>query len=116
MNEYFVYILASRKNGTLYIGVTNDLLKRVHGHKNNLVKGFSQKYNVHTLVYYEMHNSIHTAIAREKQMKKWNRQWKINLIEKSNLDWEDLYYNLTSQMDSRLRGNDSEGKNDIMQR
>jgi len=95
MKEYFVYILASKRNGTLYIGVTGNLLKRIHEHKDNLVKGFTQKYNVHNLVYYEIHHSVYRAITREKQMKKWNRQWKINLIEKSNPDWEDLYCNLT---------------------
>ena len=91
MKQYYVYILASKKNGTLYIGLTNDLQKRVYDHKNNLIKGFTQKYNVHQLVYYETYNKIWEAIAREKQLKKWNRQWKINLIEKSNPEWKDLY-------------------------
>jgi putative endonuclease len=91
MKEYYVYILASKKNGTLYIGVTNNLLKRVYEHKNNIVGGFTQKYNVHNLVYYEVHNDIKNAITREKQMKKWKRQWKIELIEKSNPHWKDLY-------------------------
>ena len=86
MKDYFVYILASRRNGTLYIGVTNNLLKRVDEHKNNLVEGFTKKYTVHDLVYYERHNDIYCAITREKQMKKWKRQWKINLIEGSNPD------------------------------
>jgi putative endonuclease len=91
MNQYYVYILASRKNGTLYIGVTNDLLKRVYDHKNNLIEGFTKKYNVHNLVYHEQHNDIGKAITREKQMKKWKRQWKIELIEETNPNWKDLY-------------------------
>jgi putative endonuclease len=96
MKQYFVYILASRKNGTLYTGVTNDLLKRVYEHKNNLVEGFTKKYSIHTLVYYEMYRDVYSAILREKRIKKWNRQWKINLIEESNPHWDDLYYNLTA--------------------
>ena len=84
MRQYYVYILASKRNGTLYIGVTNNLLKRVYEHKNNLIEGFTQKYNVHNLVYYERYDDIYGAIAREKRMKKWKRQWKINLIEEEN--------------------------------
>jgi len=91
MRQYYVYILASKKNGTLYIGVTNNLLKRVYEHKNNLVEGFTQKYCVHNLVYYEVYSDIIDAITREKGMKKWKRQWKIELIEKSNPQWRDLY-------------------------
>ena len=91
MKQYYVYILASKKNGTLYIGVTNNLSKRVYEHKNNFVEGFTKKYNVHTLVYYEAVENVMSAITREKQMKKWRRQWKIELIEKKNPDWEDLY-------------------------
>ncbi|MDT8300381.1 MAG: GIY-YIG nuclease family protein [Sedimentisphaerales bacterium] len=90
MRQYFVYILASKKNGTLYIGVTNNLLKRVYEHKNNLIEGFTQKYSVHNLVYYEVHDNIGKAITREKQMKKWKRQWKIELIETDNPQWTDL--------------------------
>ena len=96
MKQYFVYILASKRNGTLYTGVTSNLLKRVYEHKNNLIEGFTKKYNVHTLVYYEAYNDIYDAIAREKNIKKWKRQWKIELIEKSNPKWEDLYYSLSS--------------------
>ena len=96
MNPYYVYILASRKNGTLYTGVTNNLIKRVYEHKNNLIKGFTKKYHVHDLVYYEEYNDVIEAISREKQIKKWNRQWKIELIEKLNPDWKDLYIELTS--------------------
>jgi len=94
MGQYFVYILASKKNGTLYIGVTSNLLKRVYEHKNNLVEGFTQKYNVHKLVYYEIYQNIHDAITREKRIKKWKRQWKIELIEQSNPNWEDLFDSL----------------------
>ena len=96
MNQYYVYILASKRNGTLYIGVTNNLLKRVDEHKSNLIDGFTKKYNVHNLVYYEQYNDISCAITREKQMKKWKRQWKINLIEKFNPDWTDLFKDLTA--------------------
>jgi len=95
MRQYFVYMVASKKNGTLYIGVTNNLLKRVYEHKNNLVEGFTKRYGIHKLVYYEVYSDIYDAIEREKRMKKWNREWKINLIKKSNPSWEDLYLNLT---------------------
>ncbi len=91
MKQYYVYILASKKNGTLYIGVTNNLLKRVYEHKNNLIEGFTKKYSVHNLVYYEVYSNIYDAIAREKRMKKWKRKWKIELIEKSNPQWMDLF-------------------------
>ncbi len=86
-----VYILANRRNGTLYIGVTSDLVKRVWQHKNNAAEGFTKKYGVHTLVYYELHGNMAEAIRREKQMKKWNRAWKIELIEKENAEWHDLW-------------------------
>ena len=92
--EYYVYILSSKRNGTLYIGVTSGLAKRVYEHKNNIIDGFTKKYNVHSLVYYEMMNNVESAIRREKQLKKWNRKWKINLIEKNNPSWKDLYYEL----------------------
>ncbi len=91
MKQYYVYILASKKNGTLYIGVTSDLVKRIYEHKNNLVEGFSKEYNVHSLVYYELHQEIEEVILREKQMKKWNRKWKMRLIEEKNPEWKDLY-------------------------
>ena len=93
-NQYYVYILASKRNGTLYIGVTSNLIKRVYEHKKNLVDGFTRKYNIHKLAYYEITNDIESAIRREKQLKKWNRKWKMNLIEKSNPEWIDLYYGL----------------------
>ena len=92
--DYFVYILASRRNGTLYIGVTNDLLKRVYQHKERLVPGFTRKYNVHMLVYYEKYSDIYSAMEREKRLKKWNRQWKINFIKSVNPAWKDLYNGL----------------------
>jgi putative endonuclease len=94
MKTYFIYIMASKKNGTLYIGVTNDLIRRVWQHKNNVHEGFTQKYSVHRLVYFESTTDIKGAITREKQMKKWNRQWKINLIEENNPNWDDLYETL----------------------
>ena len=94
MKVYYAYIMASEKNGTLYIGVTSNLIKRVYEHKNNIVEGFTQKYKVHSLVYFEQYNDIILAIQREKQLKKWNRNWKIRLIEKDNPEWEDLYDNL----------------------
>ena len=93
-DEAYVYILASRKHGTLYIGVTSNLVQRIWQHKHNQVEGFTSKYSVHHLVYYEISESIRTAIAREKQLKKWNRQWKINLIESMNPEWRDLYEGL----------------------
>jgi putative endonuclease len=83
--------MASRRNGTLYIGVTADLVKRVYEHKNNLVDGFTKKYVVHTLVYYQQFEEIEAAILEEKRLKKWKREWKLKLIEKGNTDWKDLY-------------------------
>jgi putative endonuclease len=90
-----VYILASRRNGTLYIGVTSDLIKRVWQHKNDVVEGFTKQYGVHMLVWYEPHETMESAIQREKNIKKWNRRWKLALIEKSNPDWKDLFMDLT---------------------
>lgn len=86
-----VYILASKKEGTLYVGVTSDLVKRIYEHKNNVVDGFTKEYSVHNVVYYELHESMEEAIKKEKKLKKWNRQWKIDLIQKDNLEWDDLY-------------------------
>jgi putative endonuclease len=88
---YYVYILASRIGGTLYIGVTNDLVRRVYEHKSKSVPGFTKKYDVARLVYYEVFDNIEAAIGREKQLKKWNRAWKIRLIEEKNPNWDDLY-------------------------
>jgi len=88
---YYVYILASRKHGTLYIGVTRDLVRRLYEHKNDVVRGFTSRYSVHLLVWYESYDDPTNAIAREKELKKWRRDWKINLIERDNPNWEDLY-------------------------
>lgn len=90
MKNDYVYILTSKRNGTLYIGVTNNLLRRNDEHQAKVVKGFTEKYNVGMLVYYEVTNSIDAAIAREKQLKQWHRQWKVNLIQSVNPDWNDL--------------------------
>lgn len=92
--SYYVYIMASQKNGTLYIGVTNNLVKRVYEHKNNIVKGFSEKYTIHNLVYFEETSDVKSAIYREKQLKNWTRMWKIALIEKLNPEWKDLFETL----------------------
>lgn len=93
---YYVYILASRLGGTLYIGVTNDLVRRTYQHREKLVKGFTQKYGVSRLVYYEAFGEVGAAIRREKQMKQWNRAWKIRLIEEKNPNWDDLYVLIAS--------------------
>ena len=88
---YYVYILASRKNGTLYIGSTSDLIRRVWQHKNKIIKGFTQKYDVRLLVYFETIDNPESMVKRERQLKKWKREWKIRLIEEKNPDWNDLY-------------------------
>jgi len=93
-NDYYIYITTNKKGGTLYIGVTNNLEGRIWEHKEKINKGFTSKYKVDKLVYYETYNDINEAITREKQLKTWNRQWKINLIEKENPNWEDLYNSL----------------------
>ncbi len=92
--QYYVYLLANKKYGTLYIGVTNDLLRRVYEHKHHQVQGFTQHYDVTLLVYYEVFDSIDEALIREKQMKAWKRDWKINKIERMNPQWNDLYSTL----------------------
>ncbi|WP_428057919.1 GIY-YIG nuclease family protein [Candidatus Avelusimicrobium fimicolum] len=94
MSTYAVYILASNRNGTLYTGVTNNLLRRIWEHKNNVVEGFTKKYNVHLLVHYELFTDIRLALAREKEIKQWTRAWKTQLIEKDNPLWKDLYFSL----------------------
>jgi len=86
-----VYILASKRNGTLYLGVTSDLAKRIWEHKNNVLEGFSKRYGVHLLVWYELHETMESAIQREKQMKEWKRKWKLELIESVNPSWQDMY-------------------------
>jgi len=91
MKTFFVYILASKRNGTLYVGVTNDIVKRVSEHRADLVEGFTEKYGVHALVWFEQTPNVAAAIQREKQIKKWRRSWKIELIERGNPDWRDLY-------------------------
>ncbi|MDE2111422.1 MAG: GIY-YIG nuclease family protein [Alphaproteobacteria bacterium] len=87
---YYVYILASKRNGTLYIGVTNDLARRVWEHREGLAPGFTKKYSVKTLVYYETFDDINAAIHRETRLKKYKREWKINLIQQNNVEWRDL--------------------------
>jgi len=94
--QFYVYILCSKRNGTLYIGVTSDLIKRIYEHKNDLVDGFTKKYGIHRLVWYETHDSAESAITREKQMKKWKRAWKLKIIEQNNPKWNDLYENIYS--------------------
>ena len=91
MKQPCVYLLASGRNGTLYIGVTSDLLRRVHEHRTDAVPGFTRKYQVHTLVWFEQHATMESAIAREKAMKEWKRAWKIELIEAGNPRWVDLF-------------------------
>ena len=88
------YILSSKRNGTLYIGVTSNLQQRAWTHRNDVVEGFTKRYAVHSLVYYELHGDMVSAITREKQIKKWNRAWKIELIEEKNPDWKDLWNNI----------------------
>jgi putative endonuclease len=90
-NSYFVYLLASRYNGTLYVGVTNDLARRVWQHREGVAESFTRKYGVNRLVWFEPHGDVTAAITREKQIKKWNRAWKIQLIERENPGWDDLY-------------------------
>ena len=115
-----VYMLASRRNGTLYIGVTSDLVKRVWEHRNDLAEGFTKRYGVHTLVWYELHEEMPSAIACEKAMKEWKRRWKLDLIERDNPEWRDLYENVLG-LDSgsgletyrdRLRRSDEIGRAD----
>lgn len=115
-----VYLLASKPNGTLYVGVTSDLVKRVWQHRNGLVEGFTKRYGVHRLVWFEQAETMIAAITREKQIKKWNRIWKIELIKQTNPQWCDLWPEIASvadppsnreekqKLDSRLRGNDRE--------
>lgn len=90
MKTYYVYILASKKNGTLYVGVTSDIKKRIYQHKQGLVEGFTKNYSISNLVYFESTTDVKSALQREKQIKKWNRSWKLELIEKENPTWQDL--------------------------
>ncbi len=105
MKTYYVYILASKRNGTLYIGVTNDLVRRVYEHKTGLIEGFTKKYGVHNLVHYEVCEDMNSAIQREKRLKFWHRRWKIRLIEETNPGWKDLFQEIMG-LDSSLRWND----------
>lgn len=91
MKQPCIYMLASKRNGTLYVGVTSDLVRRIGEHKNDVVEGFTRKYGVHMLVWFEQHETMESAIAREKTIKAWKRAWKLELIEKSNPEWNDLY-------------------------
>ena len=93
---YYVYLLASKKHGTLYLGVTNDIVRRGYEHRTKLVPGFTARYGVDKLVWFEIYNDVTTAIAREKQLKKWRRDWKIRLIEENNSEWVDLYPEISS--------------------
>ena len=95
-HTYFLYILASRKNGTLYVGITNQLLRRVQQHREGLLPGFTKKYAVKLLVYFEVHNDVNVAITREKRVKRWLRAWKINLIEQKNPQWRDFWPELAA--------------------
>ena len=89
--DYFVYLMASKKNGTLYVGVTNNLIRRVYEHKNGRIEGFTSRYAVHQLVWFEVTPAIEAAIQKEKQIKNWTREWKMALIEQTNPEWRDLY-------------------------
>jgi putative endonuclease len=92
--HYYVYILASKRNGVLYIGVTNHLARRAHEHKDGTIEGFTKRYHVDRLVYFEAFDYVDQALAREKALKRWKREWKIELIESTNPDWKDLYLEL----------------------
>jgi len=96
MDSYFVYILASKRNGTLYVGSTDNLVKRIWQHKNKVIPGFTAEYNATQLVYYEIHEHYVEAARREKRFKNWCRQWKIDLVEKTNPDWNALYHEICS--------------------
>jgi putative endonuclease len=91
MNNYYVYILANKRNGTLYIGMTNNLKRRIFEHRSNLIDGFTKKYSIHKLVFFEIYQDVNTAITREKRIKEWKREWKLKLIEDFNPLWEDLF-------------------------
>ncbi len=102
MRSYFVYILTSKRNKTLYVGVTNDIIRRVFEHKQKKIDGFTKKYNVNKLVYFEETDDIYAAIYREKQLKWWKRKWKLDLIETMNPDWNDLFYEIGGSDDLEL--------------
>ena len=100
--DYYVYVLASQRNGTLYVGVTSNLIKRIWEHKNKAIEGFTQKYNVDKLVYFEQYHDPENAIKREKRLKKYDRRWKLELIEKENPEWRDLYTDLVSGLPDQV--------------
>ena len=100
--DYYVYVLASQRNGTLYVGVTSNLIKRIWEHKNKAIEGFAQKYNVDKLVYFEQYHDPENAIKREKRLKKYDRRWKLELIGKENPEWRDLYTDLVSGLPDRV--------------
>jgi putative endonuclease len=102
-HNYYVYILAKKRNSTFYVGVTNNLIRRVYEHKEGLAAGFTKKYGIKLLVYYECHTDIREAIRREKLIKRWKRSFKMQAIERMNPDWDDLYYELTQQPDPAMR-------------
>ena len=102
MKIYHVYILSNKRNGTLYVGITNNLERRVYEHKNNLIDGFTKKYQIHKLVYCKETNDVVSALQREKELKKWSRLWKIRLIERENKNWHDLARDWTFRDSSRL--------------
>jgi len=120
MNDriYYVYILASKKKGTLYIGITNNILRRVLEHKDKILKGFTAKYDVDKLVYFEKYGNVDLAIKREKMLKEWHRKWKIRLIEENNKEWKDLFYDLISKEDieslrEAIKEREEEKKNNL---
>jgi putative endonuclease len=94
MKDYYIYIMANQKNGTLYLGMTNDLIRRAYEHKEGIFDGFTKRYKIHRLVYFEHTHDVYAALGREKQIKNWKREWKVRLIEKSNPEWIDLYDSL----------------------
>ena len=95
MKNYYIYIMTNKRNGTLYIGVTNDLIRKVYEHKNYLLDGFTKNYDIKMLVYFEIYDSIETALNREKNIKAWQRSWKVRIIEEQNPHWNDLYNQVT---------------------
>ena len=100
--DYYVYVLANKRNGTLYVGVTSNLIKRIWEHKNKAMEGFTHKYSVNKLVYFEEYSDPENAIKLEKRLKNYNRQWKLELIEKENPEWKDLYTDLVSGLPDQV--------------
>ena len=104
MRSYYVYLMASRPRGTLYTGITSDLVRRVHQHRTNAMPGFSERYGIHRLVWFEIHHDPHAAIAREKRIKRWRRGWKYDLVEEGNHAWVDLFGELVTGRSDRSPG------------